>query len=852
MKEKISGFKGLEVSDMKLVVEKTKCSSALESSCGLRDCNLEIYHIGDEKVYSGGLCPKGNTSSHQKSAPNYVRTYQRLLEDKISQYTTPLENPTENQRILIPRSLSFLNELGVFYTSLYANLGYDVSVSPESNDEIVGLGISQSHSEFCFPMKLAHGHAAYLQKFVRSGEKDSELDKILLVNAISSEKEKFKFCPYVESAGFTIRGNLGLDTNEVLLPVIRFNDPDYPIHKEIKKDLDRVFGKSHTNREVKQAVGCALKDQSLFNEETYSKGRESLNKAIEKDHKIFLGVARGYTIFDDKASSSVHELFSKNGLHFFPANLIGPERKDIEEIVHNMYWNQGRKMIEQTAFAIENGYFPVRLTNFNCGPDSILHSHEKNMVESSFIPWLVLETDGHNSNAQFGTRIQAHNRVVESSKTKPTKINKRSDKSKDIDGRILGIPYMGEDSYVAKATINGLGLSCEVIPTATKRSREIAKKIVDSNTCKPFSYQVGDHLAWFESLNNEGLDPNTYAALFLPSAQGPCRFGQYVSVLEGIFTSQGYGAVPIISPSSSDGYQIHELPFLKKLQGVTTFIKGSKTRDLLENMLLRFRPYEKTVGDSQTIYETRKQEILKLVERNSGLRQLRKVLVDSAEDFNKVPTNSEKRKPLALMNGEIYMRLNEHSNQNSIDLLEKNGLEVILEPVSGWIDYIMSVTLDRAMETKHIAQMAFSYLNKSYVDFVERNLSRPIMQHVGDRIVHGSYSMIKQIEQENIFSSAIQGEAGISIAQGKAFMDGHLDIDGIFHVGPLGCMQETIATSRLQALFQKKRKEGTNKEQVIPFMDAVFGEAYSDLDPQIAIFAENCRIHSQIRRKKGS
>ena len=82
------------------------------------------------------------------------------------------------------------------------------------------------------------------------------------------------------------------------------------------------------------------------------------------------------------------------------------------------------------------------------------------------------------------------------------------------------------------------------------------------------------------------------------------------------------------------------------------------------------------------------------------------------------------------------------------------------------------------------------------------------------------------------------------------FVKNKIAIDGIYHVGPMGCMQETIAASRIQSLIQEQRKKSGNKMKVIPFMDAVFAESeISNLDSQIGIFAENCRLRKEMRDK---
>ncbi len=74
------------------------------------------------------------------------------------------------------------------------------------------------------------------------------------------------------------------------------------------------------------------------------------------------------------------------------------------------------------------------------------------------------------------------------------------------------------------------------------------------------------------------------------------------------------------------------------------------------------------------------------------------------------------------------------------------------------------------------------------------------------------------------------------------------DICGIYHVGPFGCMQETAATSMIQALIQQhRRKAKTMNEKIAPFMDAVFGESeLPNLEAEIAAFAEKCYLKKEI------
>ncbi len=837
-----TSFKGLEISNMDFERKRLNCSKIIKDSCSSRDCNLEIYKLGNDIIYSGGLCPKGNTGLIGKRAPDYIRIYLNILEEHLKKVSVPIEKYDGiKERVLVPRSLTFLNEQGVFYCSIYHNLGFEVCVSKESDEEISELGKVHSHSEFCYPLILAHGHAAYLKNQMK------EKDKLLLVGAISKGEKNFKFCPYVASSGHVIMGNLDLEENKVLIPIIRFENNNYPIYKAVYNDLKRVFGKRFSEKEVRNAVKKAEADANNFLNEVHKKGEEILVELKERGEKTFIGIGRGYTIFDSRASSNVHELFALNGLHFIPTYFINLSKYNVDKIVENMFWYQGRKILEQMWYALaERGFFPVRLTNFNCGPDSIIYYHEEKLANEFNKPWLVLETDGHNSNAQFGTRILAHNRVIDKYIENPVK-SRFEIISKEIpsyEGRIIGLPYMGDGSGILAATLRAIGFNSVVMPTRTNESIEIAKKIVNTNTCQPFSFQVGDQLAWLESLKKKGINPNEKAAILMPSASGPCRFGQYSVVLRKFFDEGGFDKVPMISPSSEKNYADADLPKKQVNIIVKLSFKGMLANELLKSCLLRCRPYEINKGESDRLYKKVYGELIKLIETNPSAKEIKKFLREKLEEFIKIKKDDRKRFPMVLLNGEIFVRNHEISNQDSIRLLEKHKLEVILEPIFSWIDYINKIVMKRAFEKGDFLQFGFSLLKKAYMKNVSKELSAPFDKFLVGRESHDPFHLIESMEKNLIYDSAIQGESCISIGGAYAFIKDELPIDGIYHVGPLGCMHETITTSRVQSLINKERM---NNSKLIPFMDAVFGESPTpNLDSQIGIFAQNCWLRKEM------
>ncbi|MEE9525015.1 MAG: BadF/BadG/BcrA/BcrD ATPase family protein [Candidatus Woesearchaeota archaeon] len=841
-----SKFRGLDIADMKFEKKIENCSIIVNDTCGVRDCKLQVYKIGDDVIYSGGLCPKGNTDAAVKRVPNYVDMYKKILNKHLDKYSKNLEEETEKERVLIPRSLTFLNEKGVFYARLYNELGFDVCISPESDDEIANLGINYAHTETCYPVKLAYGHGAYLKKHLR------DKDKILLINAIGAEKKKYKFCPYVGGSGFLIKDALNMDNKDVLLPVIHFNDSDYKIEEFLLKDLNRVYDNRFKLEQVKEAVEKAEKAENEFLEQIHSTGERLVKGLKEKGKKIFMGIGRGYTILDDKASSKVHELFASYGLHFIPSFFLKVPDYNIEEVADNMYWYQGQSMIKYNIMtAMDDNLYAVRETNFNCGTDSLLLYHEEEIINKAKKPHLVLQTDGHNSNAQFGTRTLANYEVVKKHKPKESRFEDFKNKVPDAEmkNKIIGVPYMGDSSYTLAAAFRARGFKSEVMPTQTKKAQELARKFVSTNTCRPFCFQVGDHLAWLYELKERGIDPNKDAAVFEPQTKGPCRQGQYHVMIRKFLDENNFKKVSVVSPDCEVDYTNVPVSQLELARLSALFYKGSFCSDVLNDALLRTRPYEIEKGSSERLYDELREELYKLIEEGGKIKKLVKFMQDAKEKFEGLIDASKERKPFVVMNGEIFVRCHVKANQDSIKLLEKYGLEILLATPTQWLEYVNRESISNYKDQGDWKGYVGSVLKKKFIDNVHKKLYAPFDEFLKGRESHDPEHIINIAQKDLVYEKKVGGEAVLSISETYLFSKGDMEnICGIYHVGPFGCMQETLATSKIQSLIQKQRlKANTMNEKIVPFMDAVFGESeLPNLEAEIAAFAEKCYLKKEL------
>ncbi len=139
------------------------------------------------------------------------------------------------------------------------------------------------------------------------------------------------------------------------------------------------------------------------------------------------------------------------------------------------------------------------------------------------------------------------------------------------------------------SAFRAIGLEAEPTPPSDNRTRELGARYTSGDECYPAKVTVGDFMKVVE---NPAIDKKQIA-LFMPTAQGPCRFGQYAPYLRQILDANGYGEVEILSPTSQNAYD-----GLGTLAGafVRTGWRALLGADLLQKLLLMSRPYEDVPG----------------------------------------------------------------------------------------------------------------------------------------------------------------------------------------------------------------------------------------------------------------
>ncbi|MBN2183428.1 MAG: hypothetical protein JW715_16070, partial [Sedimentisphaerales bacterium] len=502
---------------------------------------------------------------------------------------------------------------------------------------------------------------------------------------------------------------------------------------------------------------------------------------------------------------------------------------------------------------------------------------EEKIQQAAEKPVLVLLTDAQTNNAPFVTRTEAHERVVNQSR--PVKLLKSilTRRSSDESGkRTWLIPYMGDASCVAAAGLRFFGINSQVLPTNTQRGYELARKHIYTEVCHPLKGVVGDALAFlYGEIERAGREyvENNYLVM-LPTTSGPCRFGKYTELTREFLDVEGLEKIPVAGPSSETDYSDIPLPKgfsssdKQKMQQM--LFKGINASDLLGDIILRFRPYAADKNQVKTLYAECLKELEDVVQNGAITAELVQWGKDTVKKFEALPLKHKQRFPLVLYIGEIYMRQHDPYTNFVIEQLEEQGLETVRDPITDWLDYVNKViirnskrdlklhigTMDFRRAVKDAKKYLHSIIKGKYMSSIEKKLAEPFHQVLeGRHVLPKPMEMIETLEANHEFHGNIEGESPLSAGISYHFMrdmirpKGDAYISGIFHVGPFTCMQEGVATAKIEAMAKELRKK--QPDLVFPIIHAFFGDSASaNIDSEIAVFVEQCYQKRQMLKER--
>jgi predicted nucleotide-binding protein (sugar kinase/HSP70/actin superfamily) len=408
-----------------------------------------------------------------------------------------------------------------------------------------------------------------------------------------------------------------------------------------------------------------------------------------------------------------------------------------------------------------------------------------------------------------------------------------------LSGRDLYIPRMSlEGAATFAAAYRAFGINGKLAPDGDAKSLELARQYTIGEECYPEIVTLG---AFLKILEDREFEP-AKTAFLMPTANGPCRFGQYRQVLKKVLKDKGLNEVMVISPTSANGYEGvgDQAGDLARL-GWWALVCG----DALRKLLLQTRPYEKNAGDADRAHSESLDALCDVIERSDlEMKEKFQVMVDVMQQigqrFAEIPASYTKDKPLVGVIGEIYCRLDDFANSQLIRRIEKFGGETWLASITEWFWYTNFMQ-------KHDLKLEGRRFSKSMLGVIVKNQFQKRDEHKLLAPLHGRFEGYDEPEETGrLLEPATPylpywgslGEMVLNV--GGAIHLYEQGADGVVDISPFTCMNGIIS----EAVYPKISEDHDG----IPIRNFYFDGTESDYDRDVEIFLELASTY--MRRKK--
>ena len=289
--------------------------------------------------------------------------------------------------------------------------------------------------------------------------------------------------------------------------------------------------------------------------------------------------------------------------------------------------------------------------------------------------------------------------------------------------------------------LEGLGYRAEAVPTPNVKAFQTGKEYGNNGQCNPTYFTVGNLVQYLQTLEEQGLTKQEIIdryVFFTAGACGPCRFGMYEAEYRLALRNSGFDGFRVLLFQQSGGLSQSdaEAGLEMNLDFFLGILNALNCGDVMNEVAYALRPYEVNVGDTDRILDQtmdylheifRKKRPWKLDENMSKflggfsdtaeylgkfVKQIKgdeyvPALERCRDRFNEVEIDRLRVKPIVKITGEFWAQTTEgDGNFNMFAFLEREGAQVLVEPIGTWIMYMIHQVVQKYRDFKGLDEAA--------------------------------------------------------------------------------------------------------------------------------------------------
>ncbi len=274
--------------------------------------------------------------------------------------------------------------------------------------------------------------------------------------------------------------------------------------------------------------------------------------------------------------------------------------------------------------------------------------------------------------------------------------------------------------------LDSLGYRAEAMPVPSKKGFQLGKEYGNNGQCNPTYFTVGNLVQYLQSLEEKGLTKQEIIdryVFFTAGACGPCRFGMYEAEYRLALRNSGFDGFRVLLFQQNGGLNQAEAEagLEMNLDFFLNILNAMNIGDIINDVAYQIRPFEVNAGETDRVLDecmdllhevmrrrrpwTLEGKLGSLLNKTSFagtaeylgkfLNQLygddyTAALNEVRDRFNAIPVDHTRVKPIVKITGEFWAQTTEgDGNFNMFKFLEREGAQVLVEPVGTWIMYMI-------------------------------------------------------------------------------------------------------------------------------------------------------------------
>jgi len=284
-----------------------------------------------------------------------------------------------------------------------------------------------------------------------------------------------------------------------------------------------------------------------------------------------------------------------------------------------------------------------------------------------------------------------------------------------------------------QSVFQGSGYRCERLPLANVADFQAGKEYGNNGQCNPTYFTVGNLVRFLQGLEKQGVSRQEIVddyVFFTAGSCGPCRFGMYEAEYRYALENAGFGDFRVLLFQQTDGIKAASgEPGLKfSVNFGMGMLHALNLGDVTNDLIFQIRPFEVNTGEADRVFDEavgdlcrtlRERKAFEFMEdapkwltsrvgKNNAAKNTLSVLcklydhiygkefvgaLESCRDkINKIDVDRTKVKPIVKITGEFWAQTTEgDGNFHIFRFLEREGAQVLVEPIATWIAYMLHV-----------------------------------------------------------------------------------------------------------------------------------------------------------------